>query len=63
MPIKTHLDSIRVSLAEYRSRGFNKRGAPNPKLRLLFAALALLMAGFAAARQMASWPNRLRYPG
>jgi hypothetical protein len=63
MPIKIHLDSIRTSLAKDRSTGSNKREASNPKLKLLFATLALFAAGFAAARQVASWPNRLRYPG
>ena len=31
--------------------------------KLLFAVVALAMAAFAAGRQVAAWPTRIRYPG
>lgn len=36
---------------------------PAFRIKLLFAVLALLAAGFAAGRQVEHWPARLRYPG
>ncbi len=35
----------------------------HPKVRILFAILVLAMAGYFAAKHIASWPLRLRYPG
>lgn len=35
----------------------------NSRLKSLFAGLAVLVAGFAAGRQISSWPARLSYPG
>jgi len=43
--------------------GRSDRTGLHKKLKLAFAALALLASGFAAARQVAPWPARLRYPG
>jgi len=44
-------------------RARSDRTGLHAKLKLTFAALALLASGFAAARQVRVWPARLRYPG
>jgi len=36
---------------------------PHPKLEIVFAILMLGMTGFFAAKNIASWPIKLRYPG
>lgn len=36
---------------------------PHPRLKILFAILVLAMPGYFAAKHIASWPIRLRYPG
>ena len=41
----------------------SERAKSTSRTRATFAALALLMVGLAAGRQVAWWPARVRYPG